>query len=218
MKAIQTSVYKKYVKLFRNHNTGPKMINGFSLIEVMITMAIVSIVLAAVYSVHAGLTRSYTSQNVAADVQQTVRAGTDYMIEDIMMAGFDPESVAGAGIEVASSSNLRFSMDLNMNGVVDESDEEIITYSYSGVNNRIRQGLYEGTASENWNDFIENVTNFTLVYLDSAGNDLGNPIPNSNLADIRTIIISMTVQESAGRKGMIDRTYTTRINCRNLGL
>ena len=104
----------------------------------------------AIYSVYASLTRSYTTQNVAADIQQTIRVGIDYVTQDIMMAGLDTAGSAGAGIEVASSSNIRFSLDRNMNGTIDEIDEERITYSYNFANNRIDQCLYEGTASADW--------------------------------------------------------------------
>ena len=135
-----------------------------------------------------------------------------------MMAGLDPANSSGAGIEVASSSNIRFTLDRNMNGTIDEADEERITYSHIVANNRIDQCLYEGTASADWENFIDNVTNLNLVYLDADGNNLGDPVPNANLADIRSIIISITVQEPAGREGLIDRTYTTRVRCRNLGI
>ena len=105
-----------------------------------------------------------------------------------------------------------------MNGIIDETDDERITYSYIGGNKRIDQCLYEGTVSANWENFIDNVTNLRLTYLDSDYTYLGDPVPNPNLSDIRTIIISMTVQEPAGREGMIDRTYATRVKCRNIGL
>ena len=37
---------------------------GFSLVELMVAMTIASIVMAAIYSVYAGLTRSYTTQTL----------------------------------------------------------------------------------------------------------------------------------------------------------
>ena len=48
--------------------------SGFTLIEMLVALAVSSIIMAGIYSVNATLTRSYTTQNVAADVQQAVRA------------------------------------------------------------------------------------------------------------------------------------------------
>ncbi|NOQ46669.1 MAG: prepilin-type N-terminal cleavage/methylation domain-containing protein, partial [Desulfobulbaceae bacterium] len=43
---------------------------GFTLIELMVAMAVASIMLAAVVSLFTTLERSYTRQNAAANVQQ----------------------------------------------------------------------------------------------------------------------------------------------------
>ena len=63
---------------------------------------------------------------------------------------------------------------------------------------------------------LENVTDLTFTYLDEAG----NVIPTANLAarrlDIRTIGISLTLDRPAGRSGVVSRTYTTQVRCRNL--
>jgi prepilin-type N-terminal cleavage/methylation domain-containing protein len=190
---------------------------GFTLIELLVTLAMVSIVMAAIGSVYAGLTRSYTTQNVAADVQQTMRAAIDFVVEDIMMAGLDPLETADAEFEAASSVSMRFTSDRNMNGEINDSDFERITYLYEPGNNRLRQCLYEGTVND-WETFIDNVTGLIFLYLDEDGNNLGDPVAAADLDDIRTVVISMTVQEPAGRGGMVERTYTTQVRCRNLGI
>ena len=105
MKDNLISVYLKIHRSLTSNHTAEK---GFSLIELMMAIAIASIVLAGIYSVHASLTRSYTTQTVTAEIQQTIRAGIDFMVEDIMMAGLDSTNSSGAGIELASSSSIRF--------------------------------------------------------------------------------------------------------------
>jgi type IV pilus assembly protein PilW len=157
-------------------------IRGFTLAELMVALAVASIVLAVITGVYAGLMRSYTTQNAVAEVQQTVRAGIDYMAEDIMMAGFNPRNGSG--------------------------------------DSRIDQ-----TEAGNTQPYIDNVTNLTFTYRDADGqdliNDLGKPDPITALADradIRTVEISITVQEPAGRDKTVDRTYTTRVWCRNVSL
>ena len=101
---------------------------GFSLIELMVAMAMACIVLAAIYSLHAALMKSYTTQNAAADVQEAMRAGIDLMAEDILMAGFDPMGTAVAGILAADAISIHFTSDRNMNGAIDGSDLEEIRY------------------------------------------------------------------------------------------
>ena len=203
---------KKVRKLFENK------LGGFTLIELMVAIAIGSIALAAIYSVYAGLMKSYTTQNVVADIQQNVRSGIGYMAEDIMMAGLDPNKTASAGFDIASSTNLRFTLDRNMNGVIDNTDSERITYVYDPVNRRLDQCLYEGTGSDDWELFFDNVETMTFNYLDEDGNDLGDPVPAADFSEIRMVVITLTIEAPAGLEGMIDRTYTTQVQCRNIDL
>jgi type IV pilus assembly protein PilW len=189
---------------------------GFSLIELMVAMAMACIVLAAVYSLHAALTKSYTTQNAAADAQEGMRAGIDFMAEDILMAGFNPLGTAGAGIAAADATSIRFTSDRNMNGAIDASDFEDIRYFLSGT--QLKQELYGDNTTEDV--LVDNVTNLTFSYFDSAvpSNQLVPPLNATQLADIRTIELSMTVQAPAGRDKKVERTYTTRFRVRNLDL
>jgi prepilin-type N-terminal cleavage/methylation domain-containing protein len=199
---------------------------GFSLVELMVAMGVASIVMAGIYSVYASLTRSYTTQNVAAEVQQVMRTGIDLMAEDIMMAGLDKKKSEQSAfttvvkpIEEARSDKIRIKSDRNTDGDIDiDSDMEIITYLYVPGSNRLDQILYEGEAAEDQEVFIDNVIDFSFTYLAADGSDLGDPVPLINLPDIRTVVITLTVEEPAGRAGTVDRTYTTRVRCRNMGL
>jgi hypothetical protein len=62
------------------------------------------------------------------------------------------------------------------------------------------------------------VQNLTFTYFDADGNDLGSPVPALQLADIRTVNVSITVEEPAGRDVAVSRTLTKRVKCRNVGL
>ncbi len=193
---------------------------GFTLIELLLALAISSIVMAAIYSVYASLTRSYTTQNVAADVQQVMRAGIDFMVEDIMLAGFDRKDGGFEPIAWAAADKIIIQADHSENGIIDNTDPdnpERITYFYDVGNTRLRHCLYEGTVDD-WETLIDNVANFAFNYLDANGTDLGSPVAAANRANIRTVVISMTVQEPAGRGGPVSRTYTTQVRCRNLDL
>ena len=193
---------------------------GFTLIELMVALAIMSVISVAIYGVFTLSIRSYTTQSVAADVQQSVRAAMEIMVADIRAAGFDPTLSDNFGIELATATKLRFTSDSDgtwLNGVVDNIRSERITYDFQA--NQLNQILYEGTGSEDTpQPLISDVQNLTFTYFDTDGNTLGSPVPAAMLADIRTVEISMTVQEPAGRGNPVSRTLTKRVKCRNSGL
>jgi prepilin-type N-terminal cleavage/methylation domain-containing protein len=132
--------------------------NGFTLIEFAVVIAIMSIVLGAIYSVFASTNRSTTNNEVIAEVMQNLRTSIDFMEQDIRMAGLDRFDSANAGVEAATAVNLRFTADRNMDGTLNDNLERI-TYSYDAANKRLRQCLWEGTLND-WQTVAENVTNF----------------------------------------------------------
>jgi len=201
---------------------------AFTLIEVLMAMVIVGVVIGAIYAVFISSNRSYHTQDSAAEAQQRVRVGIDFMVRDIRMVGLDPLRSAtdphpldsdGAGIKEAAASKIRFTSDIDMNGVIDNpKNQERVTYEYDAANRRLRRCLYEGTGSQSWRTLIENVGVLQFTYLDADGNDLGDPVAAADLADIRTVVISMSVEGEGALGGTITRTLNTRVSCRNLSL
>jgi type II secretion system protein J len=195
---------------------------GFSLVELLVALAIMSVVSLAIYSVFSVSSRTYTTQGVAADVQQSVRAAMEVMLQDIRAAGLDPTASSDFGIELAEAGKLRFTSDSidagigDFNGVLDDTNSERVTYVLQGT--ELNQILYETTASESSQPLISDVQNLTFSYFDAAGNNLGTPVPALQLADIRNIRVSITVEEPAGRDEPISRTLTKQVKCRNMGL
>ena len=102
---------------------------GFTMMELLVALGVGAIVLTAIYSSYSGLTRPYTAQNATADMQQVVRAGINFMVEDMIRAGLNPDEEPGFGIAVAESEIIRFTADRNMNVTPDATDFEEITYS-----------------------------------------------------------------------------------------
>ena len=186
--------------------------NGFTLIELAVVVAIMSFVLGAIYSVFAATNRSTTNNEVIAEVMQNLRTSIDFMEQDIRMAGLDRFGTANAGIEDATAVNLRFTADRNMDGALNDNLERI-TYFYDATNNRLRQCLWEGTLND-WQTVAENVTNFQFSYRDAADTLLAFPIADLN--QIRTVEVSMSVEQPVGRSGQVERTINKRILCRNL--
>jgi len=189
---------------------------GFTLVEIMVVLAILPIVIAAIYGVFASVNRSCTNNEVSAEVMQYMRTSIDFLEQDIRMAGLDRFDSADAGIEPFAKPEdtyLRFTADRNMNGAIDVSDFEDITYEYNDVNKRLRQCLYEGEPEEDCDTLAEDVTVFQFAYFDEDDSLLAAPIDRSL---IRTVQVTMTIEQPAGRAGLVSRTLTKRILCRNL--
>jgi type II secretory pathway component PulJ len=189
----------------------------------MVVLAILPIVIGAIYGVFASVNRACVNNEVSAEVMQHMRTSLDFMEQDIRMAGLDSSESADAGIEAATPTIFRFTADRNMDGTINtayladgiqEQDLERITYSYDAANRRLDQCLYEET-NDAWETVAENVINFQFTYFDQDDNPLAFPI--ADLLEIRTVQASMTIEQPAGRAGPVNRTLTKRILCRNLG-
>jgi prepilin-type N-terminal cleavage/methylation domain-containing protein len=184
---------------------------GFSMIELMIVIGILAILFTFIYKGFERLNRYYTAENVKASTQQSTRIAVEMMVQDIRQAGLNPLGTAGAGIVAASPTSFQFTADVNFDGDLDDSFENI-TYDLNGTDLRQRNI----NLSPNFEVLLGNVNTLAFTYLD----DTGTAIPTADLAtrraDIRTVGITLTVNRLAGRDGSISRTYTTQVRCRNL--
>lgn len=202
--------------------------DAFTLVEILIAMAMVGIVMAGIYTVFISTNRSYHTQDRVADAQQRVRVGIDFMIRDIRVAGLDPLGPAidpvdgnGAGIKQATATTLRLTADFDMNGVIDNQDgaspvnQERITYDFS--NNTLRRQLYENTGNATgWQPLINDVSVLSFSYLDANDAPITVPVSAVDLTNIRTVEIEMTVEGEDVRGEPFWRTLNTRVSCRNL--
>jgi len=180
---------------------------GFSMIELLIVIGILAILFTFMYKGFERLNRYYTAENVKANTQQSARIGIEMMVQDIRLAGLNPLGTAGAGIVAASPTSFQFTADANFDGDLDDPFENI-TYDLNGTD--LRQRNSNLLLSPNFEVLLSNVTALAFTYLDDTG------IPTANLADIRTVGITLTVNRPAGRDGTVSRTYTTQVRCRNL--
>ena len=186
---------------------------GFSMIELLIVIAILAILFTFMYKGFERLNRYYTAENVKASTQQSTRIGIEMMVQDIRRAGLNPLGTAGAGIVAASPTSFRFTADANFDGDVADPSEDI-TYGLNlngACGTCLQQTNHLGTET-----LLGDVNTLAFTYLD----DTGTAIPAVNLAarraDIRTVGISLTVNRPAGRYGTVSRSYTTQVRCRNL--
>ena len=96
---------------------------GFTLMELLVAMAVVSIVMAAVVSAYQLQVRGKNTQDALTDMNQTARAALEIMTYEIRTAGCDPNRTSDAGIvqTATTASQLDITMDIG-NGASFEPD------------------------------------------------------------------------------------------------
>lgn len=112
---------------------------GFTLVELLIAMAVSGILMTGVYSAFKTQQDSYLAQEQVAEVQQNMRASMDFITRDLRMAGFDPTESGNFSITDVRSRDLdnaldasgnpaiTFQVDLNEDGALDTNE----SFSYS---------------------------------------------------------------------------------------
>jgi type IV pilus assembly protein PilW len=168
---------------------------GYSLIELMIAMAIASIMMVVIYQAHNSQIRASVTQSEVLNMQQNIRAAMYYMERAIRMAGFDPGGGARAGVNddfpnpfqaigpAILANYLAFTVDANENGTIDVNDSELFAYRLNG--DRLEQF---STGAVQWQPIAENVDAVNFVYLDRDGNPTNAP------TDVRSIQVTMVVR------------------------
>lgn len=194
---------------------------GFTAVELLISLAIMSMTLGSIYSLYMSFIRTCTKESVKIKLQQNVRSSLDMMIRDIRLAGLDPEATGEFGIIAVTPQSIKFTADRDMDGEldipnaadgIDLPDLEYMEYEFDNSNGIVRMSLYkpDGTTKELSDTLVENVTGLTFSYFTS------NDVTTSNLDDIRTVGIEMTIKRTSARDGPVSRTLIKRVICRNL--
>lgn len=187
---------------------------GFTLVELLTAMVPSLIVLGALTSTFIIQERSYEQQAYIVEMQENVRAGMQMMTRELVMAGYDPTSAAGAGIVSANASSIRFTMDLNGDGDVSDSNEDV-TYALDATDKQLTR---KSTAIDTATPLAENIQGLSFTYYDS-----NNGI-TSVVGKIRRITIQLTAKTRkpdpnySSNNGYRTRVLTSDVSPRNLCL
>lgn len=155
--------------------------SGFSLVELLIAMAISSIVLMLITGFLFSQQRIHVTHTTVIDMHQGARSAISLMTREIRMAGFDPTGIGGTGIEKAEVDAIEFSF-RNDAGTIG-------TIEYALSNGNLGR-----SSGGDLQPIAYNVDTLDFVYLDASGDRLdddgdGNVIGSIN--DIRAIQISV---------------------------
>ena len=211
----------------RRNNT-----EGFTFIELLITMAISGIVMTSIYSVYTLQQKVYVSQLQIVEMQQNLRAGTLMLTNEIRMAGYDPTGNASAGLVSIGSNTVTFTMDLDGDGTLGGSDENITYLLYTDTDGRQNLGRQSPTTPQ---AVAENIEALDFVYLDVDGNVT---VAASEVRSVQVALVGKTDRKAlndyvnntvyanlqgntiytAGGDSFRRKRLATQVKCRNLGL
>lgn len=204
------------------HQSG-KSDAGFTILELLIAIAIGLTVLGATYGVFTLHSKTFGNQEQIAEMQQNLRAAMDFMTREIRMAGYDPTGSSNAGIVSAVSDSINFTLDITSTSGPDAPDgdtadpNEHITYSLYTVDGIQKLGR-KSTASAGNQPVAEYIQSLTFQYWDANGNT------TTTAANIRRIRVTITAKATkpdpdyTSNNGYRTYTLTSILTPRNLGL
>ncbi len=203
---------------------------GFTLVELLITMVISTVIMAAIYSSYTLQQKSYYSQSQVVEMQQNLRAALQVMLGEIRMAGYDPLDSADAGIVAASATGMQFTLDTIGSTPYNESDGDT-----SDADENITYQLVSTDLQRNGSTIAENIEEIEFRYQLEDGT--WTAIPAAGLLDkIRTVQIAIIARASqptpnftsgsfetpAGTQTYTDnfrrRLMVSSVVCRNMGI
>ncbi len=194
-----------------------KCLNGFTLIEMVVALALSLVTVSAVYGLYVSELKAQHVREDRLEMQQQARVVIDVMSRELLMAGYDPSGVNHDtngnndfyGITY-DPSRLIIKADLNGNGLIADANESI-TFVYDGRTHTLRRNTGGGNQP-----FGENVESFFVEYFDEEGN------PTVDSESIQQVQITVTARTEApdpkylSNGGYRTVTLQSRITPRNL--
>ncbi|NLC72057.1 MAG: prepilin-type N-terminal cleavage/methylation domain-containing protein [Desulfuromonadaceae bacterium] len=191
--------------------------DGFTLVEVLIALAISGLFLTAVYASFKSQQESYLAQDQVAEVQQNIRAGVGMMIQELRMAGFDPYRSKTVGIETAEQKKIVFTLldDLDLDGKIDEDEIRKISYElYDAYTDGVMAiGRQVGDSASTKRAVAENIQELEFLYLDSDGDIVSwddietDPNKKDEIRSVRISVLARVGQPD--QKFVNSETYTS---------
>lgn len=201
--------------------------HGFTLVEMMISIVVFSIAIAAIYSTYQNQQNVYVTQEQVAEAQQNLRAAMFFTDRDIKMAGYDPSEMTEASILIANIAELQFESDENGDAVIQSSERKrfaltndgsgspslIPDPARDGIANALpcRLGKDEGGGLQRVAENIEALEFFYHLSDDApAPRDRTSVATQADRDEIRSIDVSLLVRTWNPAKKFTDtRTYIT---------
>lgn len=179
--------------------------DGFTLVELMITVVISMVIGLSLLSAYQFQQRSQVTQDQVVEMQQNIRSVFHFMTREMRMAGFDPQQTSGAGIVTATNSRFQFTQDINTPGagVIEPGNgdtldpNENITYGFSNANDADFDGIADAGAAPigrntggGFTPLANNIAAIEFLYTLESGATTTNPA-GTELDNIRKVTVSL---------------------------
>ncbi len=160
---------------------------GFTIIELVVGLAISLILLGVAVKIFLVQQRAYNVQEQLSEMQQNIRSAMDMIVRETKMAGYDATGSGGFdGIgNNSSATSIQILADLDGTDTTTGTNEDITYKYYGGPDFQIKR---KGSTGGNFQPLAENIQAFALTYLDADGADIGTSTP----ADIRQVQVTIT--------------------------
>jgi Tfp pilus assembly protein PilW len=201
-------------------------------VEIMVSLSLLSIVMAAAYSVYQVNLNTVMVQESRQEAQEYARSILDIMVREIRNAGYTTTGTACNGILAANSQSIQFQWDSNGDGDCTDN-EDTITYSYNAGTKEITrqvtgsdpETLTDGNATAlQFSYFPQNCTNnFSTPVGGGATTCPATAGGNSGvLTSIKRVSVSITIQSKNPMTGFgggqISATMVSNADLRNVGV
>ncbi len=192
---------------------------GFTIIELVVSVAIGMLLLGVALSMFYIQRKSFITQEQISEMQQNVRAAMEIISRETRMAGYNPKKATFDGVTY-DTSQLRIQADLNGDGVTTATDYEDITYLYYDETdpNYPREIKRKLKSTGTFQPLAENIEDFNFDYLDSIGT---GTTASSEISQVRITIIGRTARPDPfynPNNGYRTYTLTSYVTPKNLNL
>lgn len=191
---------------------------GFTLVEILIALALMSIITTAIYQLYISQYKTWVSQDLITEMQQNARVSIDTISRDLLLAGYS--------VEVTKA-------------ILTESDQQRIAVRYKDPeDNKFAQVMYwresdnvlyrklrKETVEDNlqspplaWADgqpLSDNVTEFSISYFNASGASTGDITKAYRIKVTVTVRTSKDDPITRQRKSF---TLSTDVRPRNIGI
>lgn len=205
---------------------------GFTLIEVMVTLAILGIVLTGVMQLFLSTGKYHTSQEMFVTTAQDVRAAKHLMVYELRGAGCNPDNLIRMGLQLdpaddrlnTDANSVHFLSDLDNgdndselepDGDADDPDEDVSFYRVSAANpaqilnpGDPTPGILIRNAGGVEQEVMGNVVDLAFTYFDQSNNVVNVFNTTTSLDTIRSVQVVIVGQvENPGRVNPANRTW-----------
>lgn len=176
--------------------------SGFSIIELLVALAIGLIILGVMVKVFIYQQKAYDVQGSVTEMQQNVRGAMDMIVDELKMAGFRPNLSGTSFTAIATgTSQVQIVADLNRDGATTGTDEDI-TYTLDTVNLQIERNSGPGAQP-----IAENILSMDFILYDENDN------PTNTSDDVRKVKITIV-----GQAANADPNYSANNGYRTFSL